>query len=152
MNHTFDNLWNLGLSFCNISEFLRFLLTSSKDFFSLDLSNNQIHGSVPNWLSKVGKNLLSNLNLSHSFLTHIEQLTRKELRTLDLSFNLFSRLLQIFSLPFLWFFSMSKNQFGGEIPTLFCNMTFLQVLDLSSNHLSGNIPKCMGNLVKISQS
>nr|XP_023880648.1 receptor-like protein 9DC1 [Quercus suber] len=45
----------------------------------------------------------------------------------------------------IFFYSISKNELTGEISPLFCNLTFLEVLDLSENNLSGKIPKCLGN-------
>ncbi|XP_016718381.1 receptor-like protein 43 [Gossypium hirsutum] len=42
--------------------------------------------------------------------------------------------------------SDSNNSFNGEVSSLICNVTFLQILDLSHNNLSGTIPQCFGNL------
>ncbi|PON43272.1 LRR domain containing protein, partial [Parasponia andersonii] len=145
-NHSFPNLQDLGLSSCNVSEFPHFL-RSSNQLFSLDLSYNQIRGRVPKWLWEVGKNSLYNLNLSHNLLTYIEPLPWNNLEYLDLRSNLFSGPLPIAS-PILQFLSVSKNQLVGEIPTSFCSMSSLEVLDLSHNNLSGIIPQCMGNFSK----
>ncbi|XP_062081202.1 receptor-like protein 34 [Humulus lupulus] len=141
-NYSWDNLEGLYLSSCNITEFPH-ILKSSKQLQILDLSHNQIQGSVPKWLWEVGKNSLYNLTLSHNFLTYIEPLPWNGLSYLDLSSNSFSGPLPIIASSYLQFFSVSKNQFVGEIPTSFCNMSFLVVLDLSSNNLSGIIPRCI---------
>ena len=141
-NHSFDNLEFLDLSSCNISEFPHFV-RSSKMLSILDVSFNQIHGSAPKLLWEVGKNSLFYFNLSHNFLTYMEPLPWNSLETLDLHSNFFSGPLPIAS-PLLWFLSLSKNQFVGEVPTSFCNMSSLVVLDLSYNNLSGMIPQCLG--------
>ncbi|PON94089.1 LRR domain containing protein, partial [Trema orientale] len=144
INYTFDKLWELRLSSCSLSEFPHFF-KSSKGLRTLDLSRNQIQGNVPKWLWEVGQNSLFQLNLSHNFFTYIEPLPWKELSILDLSFNLFSGPLPILSSPGLQVLLGSKNQFGGQIPTSFCNMSSLQVLDLSYNNLGGKVPQCLGN-------
>ncbi|XP_062081181.1 receptor-like protein 6 [Humulus lupulus] len=72
-NYSLDNLEELHLSSCNITEFPH-ILKSSKILSTLDLSHNQIQGSVPKWLWEVGKNSLDTLDLSHNFLTYIEPL------------------------------------------------------------------------------
>ncbi|XP_062081180.1 receptor-like protein 6 [Humulus lupulus] len=141
-NYSLDNLEELHLSSCNITEFPH-ILKSSKILSTLDLSHNQIQGSVPKWLWEVGKNSLDTLDLSHNFLTYIEPLPWNGLSYLDLSSNSFSGPLPIIASSLLWFFSVAKNQFVGEIPTSFCNISLLAVLDLSSNNLSGIIPRCI---------
>lgn len=144
INYTLDNLWTLGLSSCNISEFPHFLRYSIH-LYRLDLSFNQIPGSVPNWLWEVSKNSMSHLNLSHNYLTQIEPLPMYRLLILDLSSNFFSGPLPIPLAPSLLYFVVSKNQFSGDIPTSICTMTSLWIVDLSLNNLSGNIPQCMGH-------
>uniref|UniRef100_A0A0D9WLL0 non-specific serine/threonine protein kinase n=1 Tax=Leersia perrieri TaxID=77586 RepID=A0A0D9WLL0_9ORYZ len=37
---------------------------------------------------------------------------------------------------------LSDNRLNGSIPTCFCNMTWLYILDLSNNNLSGHLPDC----------
>ncbi|KAL1174379.1 hypothetical protein V6Z11_A04G007500 [Gossypium hirsutum] len=76
-------------------------------------------------MQEVGNDSLLYLNVSHNFLTEVEQ--------------------------FPWNFedqclSDSNNSFNGEVSSLICNVTFLQILDLSHNNLSGTIPQCFGNL------
>ncbi|XVF77167.1 hypothetical protein PTKIN_Ptkin14bG0023500 [Pterospermum kingtungense] len=43
-------------------------------------------------------------------------------------------------------FVISNNSLSGEISSLICNASFLDLLDLSHNNLSGIIPQCFGNL------
>ncbi|TYI85378.1 hypothetical protein E1A91_D05G437500v1, partial [Gossypium mustelinum] len=112
------NLTSLFLSSCNLSEFPQFLkgLTSLE---SLDLSYNGIEGKIPQWMQELGNDSLSYLNVSHNSLTELRR-----------------------SKCFL----ISNNSFNGEVSSLICNVTSLQILDLSHNNLSGTIPQCFGRL------
>ncbi|KAK9025633.1 hypothetical protein V6N11_038492 [Hibiscus sabdariffa] len=139
---TFQALWSLDLSSCNVRQFPNFL-RSVKSLKQLDLSNNVIRGSILNWESK-GWEQLVYLNLSHNFLTTIEQFPGKNLQTLDLRSNLLRS-----SLPdtpaSLDEFLISENKLAGEIPPSICNLTSLRILDLSMNYFGGVIPTCLGN-------
>ncbi|XP_044481694.1 receptor-like protein 9DC3 [Mangifera indica] len=143
VNSSFPQLGSLFLSACNISEFPGFL--RSLDHLSqLDLSENKIHGHIPNWMLEIGKETLSWLNLSHNSLTGTIQLPWKNLIYLDLHSNMFQGLLPI-PQPYMRLILLSNNNLAGEIPNLICNMSFIEILDLSNNSLSGIIPECMGN-------
>ncbi|KAK8648345.1 hypothetical protein V6N13_129099 [Hibiscus sabdariffa] len=83
---TFQALQSLDLSSCNVSQFPNFL-RSVKSLMNLDLSNNTIRGSILKWELE-GWEQLVYLNLSHNFLTSIEQFPGKNLRILDLRSNL----------------------------------------------------------------
>ncbi|KAL5548572.1 hypothetical protein UlMin_003803 [Ulmus minor] len=140
------NLYSLTMSSCNVSEF-PYSLRTLVNLSSLDLSNNQIKGNVPEWLSNVGKDSLYLLDLSHNLLTNIVQIPWKNLLILDLRSNLLQGPLPIPPLN-TTVFSISNNQLTGEIPSLICNMSSLQVLDLSKNRFHGILPPCIGNLQK----
>ena len=77
----------LSLFACNISAFPSFLRTQDKLFY-LDLSESKIDGQIPKWISKIGKDSLSYLNLSHNFITKMKQISWKNLGYLDLRSNL----------------------------------------------------------------
>ncbi|XP_024021935.1 receptor-like protein 9DC3 [Morus notabilis] len=143
-----NTLWRLELSSCNITGF-PYSLRSLENLEYLDLSSNRIDGSVPQWLWNVGKDSLWNLNISHNLLTHIGKIPWKSLSYIDLSSNRLQGHLPI-PPPSTSLFSISNNQLVGEIPSLFCNLTPIVVLDLSNNSLSGNIPPCFGNFSRIS--
>ena len=145
IKYDFGYLHTLGLSHCNIREFPHFL-RQAKSLVSVDLSHNQIQGSVPKWFVDLGKNSVEYLNLSHNLLTHIKPLPWINIYILDLSSNLFSVPLPISSsMRRLEIALLSKNQFSGEIPISFCKLFFLAVLDLSYNKLSGKVPHCITN-------
>ncbi|CAO2185298.1 unnamed protein product [Urochloa humidicola] len=84
----------------------------------LDVSNNQLSGSLPTNMSYMS---LSELYLSSNQLTG-------QIPTL---------------LPNLLILDLSSNQITGHIPESFCKY-WLAVLDLSNNLLGGELPSCLG--------
>ncbi|XP_062081198.1 receptor-like protein 6 [Humulus lupulus] len=143
-NDTLPNtLSDLYLSSCGISEF-PYSLRSLENLRNLDLSNNQIEGSVPKWMWNVGKDSLEFLDISHNSLTQIDQIPWNNLAFINLRSNRLQGHLPI-PPPYTNFFSISNNSLDGEISHLICNLSLLEVLDLSNNNLSGNIPPCLGN-------
>ncbi|KAL7250599.1 hypothetical protein ACSBR1_012596 [Camellia fascicularis] len=144
VNSTLTNFDTIGLASCNLSEFPNFLREQAS-LYSLDLSNNKIHGEVPKWLFNVGKDSLINLDLSRNFLTSLERLSWKNLQFIDLHSNLFRGPLPV-PPNTTYVFSISNNKLTGEIPPLICGLSSLQVLVLSNNSLSGLTPQCLGNL------
>ena len=162
-----SNLTTLKLASCKLRT-LPDLSTQSKLTY-LDLSDNQIRGTIPNWIWKIGNGSLMHLNLSHNLLEDVQEpvsnlslvsvldLHSNQLHGLiptpprfssyvDYSNNSFNS-----SIPydigtymsFTIFFSLSKNNITGIIPTSICNASYLQVLDFSDNALSGEIPLCL---------
>ncbi|KAF8397252.1 hypothetical protein HHK36_016162 [Tetracentron sinense] len=170
---SFPKIDTLKLASCKLSVFPDFLKTQSQ-LSHLDLSDNQIHGLIPNWIWKIGNLTLRHLNLSHNMLDDVERplpdFSSSQLAVLDLHKNMlqgpililppFATVLDYSSnnfsstipaniteyLAFAIFFSLSSNKLTGQIPPLICHAGFLQVLDLSSNNLSGEIPACLDNL------
>ncbi|XP_030928393.1 receptor-like protein 6 [Quercus lobata] len=120
-NHTFPNLRTLSLSSCKITEFPKFL-KSSKYLRYLDLSYNGIPNQIPKWMFEVVENL----------------------QFLDLHANLLQGNLPVPPSTMIVFL-MSDNRLTGEIPSMFCNASHLEILDISNNSLSGKIPQCLGN-------
>ncbi|XP_044502001.1 receptor-like protein 7 [Mangifera indica] len=88
-------------------------------FTSIDLSNNNFEGSIPEETGLLKS--LRLLNLSHNALTG-------------------PILLSIGNLQQLESLDLSANQLEGEIPTQLASLSFLSVLNLSDNHLVGRIP------------
>ncbi|GFZ21191.1 receptor like protein 7 [Actinidia rufa] len=142
INISFPSITSFMMSSCKIDEFPSFLRTSM-NLDKLDLSNNKIHGTVPEWIT--GKTSLSYLNLSNNFLTSIERFPLGEkLENLDLHSNLLEGPLPI-PPPSTRYFSISQNKLSGEIPSSICNAKVLVILDLSHNNFSSAIPSCLGN-------
>ncbi|KAF9665246.1 hypothetical protein SADUNF_Sadunf16G0102600 [Salix dunnii] len=154
----------LRLASCNLTVFPD--LRSQSKLFHLDLSDNQITGQVPGWISELS--LLQYLNLSRNLLVDLEKsLSLPSLSILDLhrnhlqgsipappsfityvdySSNNFSSIIPPNignNLSFTFFFSLSNNHLTGEIPQSICKTDWLQVLDLSNNSLGGRIPSCL---------
>ncbi|XP_017647777.2 receptor like protein 28-like [Gossypium arboreum] len=144
VNHILPNLTGLFFSSCNLSEFPHFL-KGLKSLGSLDLSYNRIEGKIPQWMQEVGNDSLTYLNVSHNSLTEVKQFSWKNIAVLDLSSNLIRGNLPI-PASSINTFLISNNSFNGEVSSLICNVTSLQILDLSHNNLSGTIPRCLGNL------
>ena len=148
-------------------EFLR----NQANLVYLDLSDNQIHGEIPNWVWKLPK--LSFVNLSCNYLEGpLLNLSSKHLldlhsnrfqgqlptplpffNYLDLSRNNFNSVIPVLDLS--WndsnpsiFLSLSNNKFHGQIPESICNATFVGALDLSNNSINGTIPHCFSSMSK----
>ncbi|XP_028060546.1 receptor-like protein 9DC3 [Camellia sinensis] len=147
INNTLPTLRSFYMTSCKIKEFCDFF-KALENVEQLDISNNEIHGKIPKWAGVIGKASLQYLNLSHNFLTGINQFPWKNLDTLDLRSNLIQGQLPIPPL-FVSYFFFSQNKLTGEIPSSICNVRSLSILDLSHNHLSGAIPQCLGNFSNI---
>ncbi|KAL4625802.1 hypothetical protein ACB092_05G050700 [Castanea dentata] len=85
----------------------------------IDLSSNNLSGSIPAEISDLSKLRFLNFSRNHLMGKIPEKIgSMKELESVDLS----------------------RNHLSGEIPPSMSNMTFLSILDLSYNDLSGRIP------------
>ncbi|KAL8144468.1 LOW QUALITY PROTEIN: hypothetical protein V2J09_017500 [Rumex salicifolius] len=134
----------LSLSSCNLGHFPGFL-KEQVDLTRLELSNNGIHGVVPEWLLSLGA--LQYLNLSHNSLVGgLEHLPWQRMEDIDIQYNLFHGAVPVPS-PTTGSFWASNNQFTGEIPPSLCNINALEVLVLAQNNLTGNIPNCIASLI-----
>ncbi|KAK4258201.1 hypothetical protein QN277_007674 [Acacia crassicarpa] len=164
---SFPNLNSVLFASCKVKEFPNFLRNISNLMY-LDLSNNQIQGTIPNWIW--GFDFMYFLNLSNNFLTDLEgpfQNISSNLFLLDLHSNQLKGPAPIFTkkviyldyssnrfssiappdignqLPFLYYLSLSNNSFQGKIHESLCNVSDLRVMDLSDNNFSGTIPECL---------
>ncbi|XWS13368.1 hypothetical protein CRYUN_Cryun36dG0031600 [Craigia yunnanensis] len=163
---SFPQLEGLTLRSCNLIEFPELIKTQDK-LDVLDLSNNQIHGFVPNWLWKTTLSWLylsfnaidfpkefpfGDANSSFPMLTYLSLQfcnistfpeflkSQKSLGYLDLSNNKISGALPICNLSKLWRFNASYNKLSRPIPICLGNISTLEDLDLQENNFSGNIP------------
>ncbi|XP_050259370.1 receptor-like protein 7 [Quercus robur] len=153
---------SLRLASLKLKTFPSFLRNQTS-LITLDLSSNQIHGEIPNWIWELGLFLL---NLSYNYLEgpllNISSIDVLDLRSnqfqgqlptpspsclyLDLSLNNFSSVIPAGignSLSRTKFLSLSSNKLYGHIPKAICNAISLEILDLSNNSLSGTIPHCL---------
>ncbi|KAJ8429826.1 hypothetical protein Cgig2_000154 [Carnegiea gigantea] len=166
-NSPFPQLLTLRLASCSLQVLPQFLRTQAMLAY-LDLSNNQIQGTVPRWIWGIGGGFITFLNLScNNFvdlerpIPHIQGLGFLDLHSNNLQGEIPSLIEGIFYLD--WsnnsftsmnpnignnldkaeFFSIARNDIHGRIPTSLCNATNLQVLDLEDNHFKGTIPDCL---------
>nr|XP_051217979.1 receptor like protein 22-like [Lolium perenne] len=157
---------SLGLACCNMTKvpsILKYVLV--KD---LDLSCNQIGGSVPKWIW-AGRNEnvdVFKFNLSRNKFTGMElSLANASVYFLDLSFNSLPGPIPVpISPQFLdysnnqfssipqdlmprlsssFYLNMANNTLHGGIPPMICDSRNLELLDLSYNHFSGHVPSCL---------
>ncbi|MED6121356.1 hypothetical protein PIB30_029343 [Stylosanthes scabra] len=116
---------------------------------SLDLSHNQIIGSIPESLPhKMPKLVSLLLHDNHingslpSSLGKIENLYSLDLSNNKLSGKIPSTLWNHSSLAWL---HLNNNKFQGKLPSSLGNMEALTLLDVGENHLSGFIPSWNGS-------
>ncbi|ESW09226.1 hypothetical protein PHAVU_009G110600 [Phaseolus vulgaris] len=119
----------------------------------LDLSNNQFVGEITFNYSLNDLSLLRYLNLSSNNLTGslpqpLFSVLFSNLETLDLSNNMFSGNIpdQIGLLSSLRYLDLGGNVLVGKIPNSITNMTTLQYLTLASNQLVDKIPQEIGQM------
>ncbi|XP_031276222.1 receptor-like protein 9DC3 [Pistacia vera] len=143
-NITLPKLEEFDFSSCNITEF-PFFLRTSEDLNILDLSNNRIHGQISQQQLELFQNLYY-LNLSHNSLTSFVsfgKVSTMNLVVLDLQSNLLQGPLVMVDAPTMDILVVSDNMLIGEIPLIFCNLSYL---DLSYNGFSGTIPQSLANI------
>ncbi|KAK9161989.1 hypothetical protein Syun_002891 [Stephania yunnanensis] len=160
---TIPSLSEFAASSCNLSAVPRFL-RYQPHLSSLNLSDNQIQGKMPDWLwtnlesvdlsnnSLVGfedpfsNHSSSSMRYLHLSSNHFEgsvPIFPSSLETLDLSSNHFEGSLPNFPKG-MDIISLSKNKFIGAIPLTICNSSWSRI-DLSHNQISGEIPSCLFN-------
>ena len=115
-------------------------LSSLTSLTHLYLNNNQLSGTIPNWLSNLTS--LTHLYLNNNQLSgEIPDLSRlTNLQQLSLWGNQLSgEIPDLSRLTSLLYLFLDDNQLSGTIPNL-SGLTNLQQLSLSRNQLSGRIP------------
>ncbi|XP_068316512.1 receptor-like protein EIX2 [Pyrus communis] len=149
---TQKSYWRLDISNAGISDILPSWfwerLSHAPEIGYVDLSNNQIRGTIPN--SQINFVCFSRqLNLSWNQLEgEVPPFLLKASSSLFLSHNKFSGLFPI-NASNLRLLDLSSNQLRGELPDYWTHFKNLIVLDLSDNLLLGRIPATMGSLSSI---
>ncbi|KAM7481656.1 hypothetical protein LguiB_006239 [Lonicera macranthoides] len=162
----------IGLSSCTLGPHFPKWLRSQNNFSSLDTSSAGISDTIPYWFWELSPRLqylnISNNqihgmlpDLSLKFLTrptidlHSNRfngpipLLPQNLSSLNLSKNMFTG--SIISLctivtKFLYSLDLSDNQLSSEVPDCWISADRLKILDLANNNFSGRIPSSFGFL------
>lgn len=144
-------LKQLALSGCHIDRDIieePHFLRTQLHLEELDLSNNNLSGSMPNWLF-TNEATLVNLNLSNNLLTGslvpIEH-PQTALHAMDISNNRITGQLPVdfgSVFPCLSTLDFYHNNFYGQIPKSLCRINPMRLLDLSYNNFSGELPPCV---------
>ncbi|CAN6709461.1 unnamed protein product [Malus baccata var. baccata] len=119
----------------------------SSSLGQLNLSTNQIHGKLPNLLTK--NCTFSYFDLSSNLLDGPLPPFPSSLILLILSQNMFSGPLSYFckaEAPHLQYLDLSNNQLSGELPSCWMQYHILFFLNMAKNNLSGKIPSSLGYL------
>ena len=124
------------------------LISGLKSLKSLDLSDNNFHGSIPSIFGNLSE--LVFLDLSWNKFGNsipIELGSLRNLRSLNLSNNLLIGEIpdELQSLEKLQEFQISGNKFNGSIPIWVGNLTNLRVFTAYENELAGKIPDNLGS-------
>ncbi|KAJ8751154.1 hypothetical protein K2173_016335 [Erythroxylum novogranatense] len=132
---------------CNLNGFPHFLKDQNQ-LQLLDLSSNNIHGLIPEWLWNRSRDTLKYMDLSDNFLVGLELnpvvFPWSRASFLNISHNMLQGPVPL-PPPSIQFYDASDNNFTGEIPLMICSLSTLYLLDLSSNNLNGMLPQCLGN-------
>ncbi|XP_019052466.1 PREDICTED: LRR receptor-like serine/threonine-protein kinase FLS2 [Nelumbo nucifera] len=134
---------------------LRDGLSKCTELFNLDISNNQISGRIPSWITNFSSQLMTLFMQDNHFQgeipTEIGQL--KLLEFLDLSGNRLSGTLpsSLLMLQKLKYVKLQRNEFAGSLPVTLLNnsSSSLLALDMSYNNFSGSIPSMISELSEL---
>ncbi|KAF9590659.1 hypothetical protein IFM89_036151 [Coptis chinensis] len=157
------SLSGLVLSNCGLDEFPSFLSHAnlSLSLVNLDLSNNNLKGSIPQALLNMTS--LEYLNLAFNELSSdvpiINELKKLyHLETLDLMGNRFEGKVGDFenSLSSSMGYSLKTlklgaNKFSGHLPNWLYPLKNLEILDFSANYFDGPIPESVGALLRLKE-
>ena len=151
-NSTFQKFKALGMGSCNLSDFPEFLRNQDQ-LEVLDLSQNNIHGQIPKWISNLSIDTLLILGLSGNSLTGFDQTPNafpwRSLQILYLPNNKLQGALPI-PPPSIVSYSVSNNMLIGDISQMICELSSLTYFDVSYNNLIGFLPHCLGDLRNLS--
>ncbi|XP_052722692.1 receptor-like protein EIX1 [Vigna angularis] len=119
----------------------------------LDLRNNKLSGKIPQsmgTLVQLEALVLRNNNFSGELPLTLKKCSN--LALLDVSKNLLSGPVPSWigeNMQRLKILSLRVNNFFGSVPVQLCYLSQIQVFDLSKNNLSGEIPTCFRNFTTL---
>ncbi|KAJ0705254.1 putative leucine-rich repeat domain superfamily [Helianthus annuus] len=120
------DLQTLSLASCSLKVF-PVSIRAMTNLQYLDLSNNVIHGNIPDWVGEIGRNQLSVLDLSNNSITGTIPNVYKDWGGLE-------------------GFILNGNQLEGKVPTSLYKCQNLRIIDLGNNQLSDTLPSWLGDL------
>ncbi|XP_014499714.1 LRR receptor-like serine/threonine-protein kinase GSO2 [Vigna radiata var. radiata] len=153
-NRVTKNMYTLDLSNNQIGGQLPECWEHLSSLEFLDLRNNKLSGKIPQSMSTLVN--LQALVLRNNNLNGELPLTLKKcsnLAFLDVSKNLLSGPIPSWigeNMQQLKILSLRVNNFFGSVPKNLCYLSQIHVLDLSKNNLSGEIPTCLRNFTTLS--
>ncbi|KAL2334855.1 hypothetical protein Fmac_016068 [Flemingia macrophylla] len=150
-----SNLNSLDLSNNQITGQLPDCWKSFKQLVYLDLRNNKLSGKIP-----LSMGTLVNLELlflrNNSLMSELPSTLKncRNLRILDVGENMLTGPIPswIGSMQQLIILNLEGNHFSGNIPNHLCNLKHIQLLDLSRNHLSTGIPTCLNFFIAMTEN
>ncbi|KAM7481659.1 hypothetical protein LguiB_006242 [Lonicera macranthoides] len=113
----------------------------------LNISNNQLHGMLPDLSLKFAN--LPTIDLCSNHFEGPIPLFPHNVSLLNLSKNMFTGSiisLCTFGTNFLYYLDLSDNQLSSEVPNCWISKKNLEILDLANNNFSGKIPSSFGFL------
>ncbi|KAK8367002.1 hypothetical protein V6Z11_A02G153500 [Gossypium hirsutum] len=143
------NLSLLNVSFNELEDQLPNLLNVAP-FADVDFSSNLLEGLIPLPVVEIELLDLSNNQISGSILENMSQ-SMPNLIFLSLSNNQLTGGIpnSIGDMLSLQAIDLSRNKLTGSIPSSIENCSYLKVLDLGNNNLSGVIPDALGQLLQL---
>ncbi|KAF8019904.1 hypothetical protein BT93_G0560 [Corymbia citriodora subsp. variegata] len=128
-------------------------LANCSNLESLSVMSNLIHGSLPRSISNLSTSIngieMSKNQIQGTIPSALGNLFNLSLLNLDSNFLTGQIPDSIGALYSLQRLSLGRNMFTGEIPSSFSNMTSLNTLVLESNNFQGHIPQGLGNCMQL---
>ncbi|XP_027923652.1 receptor-like protein EIX1 [Vigna unguiculata] len=150
-----SEMWTLDLSNNQLKGQLPDCWTSVDGLWYLDLSNNKLSGRIPlsmGSLVELKVLVLRNNNLTGELASTLKNCSN--LIMLDVADNMLSGPIPSWigeSMQQLIILNMRENHFSGNLPIQLCYLKYIQLLDLSKNMLSKRIPSCLKELTAMSK-